>query len=454
MKNNNTHRKHIIVVGGGFAGLNFVKQLFNNSFYRVTLVDRNNYNYFTPLVYQVATSFLEPSSISYPFRKFFKNKEITFRNASLQSVETHLNKVYLSDGGELSYDYLVFATGTKTNFFGNESVRRNAFSLKSIDDALYMRNEMLKTLERASIEKDPVTRQKLLTIVIAGGGATGVELAGMFAEMKKHILKRDYPELKDTPMEIHLIDAAPHLLPSMSNKSHKNAYKVLTRAGVHVRLNTMVAKYENDTVYLTGGERINAKTLIWCAGVIASRVDGISDSSIGKGMRMITDPYQKVKGYKSIFAIGDISIQFQDTDYPDGHPQIAQPAIQQGKTLARNLILMAKGHPMKPFKYFDKGDMAIIGRSFAVADLFKHKVHLSGILGLLSWLFIHLLFLINYTNKIKTFYNWMVAYITCDQALRMVFRSDNIESKGSDSAAHAVPLHSNTQNHHHYVEQG
>jgi NADH:ubiquinone reductase (H+-translocating) len=439
MKINKAYRKHIIVIGGGFAGINFVKQLFNNKFYNVTLVDRNNYNYFTPLLYQVATSFLEPSSISYPFRKLLKDKAIAFRNASLLRVDTSLKKVYLDDGGELDYDYLVFAVGTKTNFFGNENIRQNAFSLKGIDDALYMRNEMIRTLERASIETDPLTKQKLLTIVIAGGGPTGVELAGMFAEMKKHIVGMDYPELKSESADIYLVDIASHLLATMSKKAQEDAYAVLNKLGVQVRLNTHVTRYENDYVHLSDGSRISTCTLIWCAGVVANTIEGISRESLGSSMRMITDHFHKVKGYENIFAIGDISLQSHEDNYPNGHPQVAQPAIQQGKSLARNLLLLAKGNPMKPFKYFDRGEMAIVGRSFAVADFFKQKVHLRGVPGLLGWLFVHLILLVNYNNKIKTFYNWAVAYITCDQALRMVFRSD-LENKRSESAARPVPL--------------
>ena len=448
------YRKHIIVIGGGFAGLNFLKGLSNNKFYDVTLVDRNNYNYFSPLLYQVATSFLEPSSISYPFRKFLKNKGIMFRNASLLSVDTALNKVYLSDGGELEYDYLVFAAGTKTNFFGNESIRRNAFSLKSIEDAIHMRDEMIRKLERASIENDPIEKRKLLTIVLAGGGPTGVELAGMFAEMKKQIIGMDYPELKDEPVEIYLVNSTPNLLASMSEKTHKDAYAVLTKLGVHVRLNTLVSNYEDDRVYLSNGERVDTKMLIWCAGVIANSFEGISKKSLGKGMRMITNEHHQVQGYENIFAIGDISLQSHDDNYPNGYPQVAQPAIQQGKCLAKNLLLLATGRSMNSFKYIDRGEMAIIGRSFAVADLFNHKIHLSGIFGLLGWLLVHLISLVNFNNKIKTFYNWAVAYITCDQPLRMVFRSDDIENKRSESVARVVQLHVTTLNDHAYAKQG
>jgi len=426
---NEDHKKHIVVIGGGFAGLNFITQLFNSRYYEVTLVDKNNYNYFTPLLYQVATSFLEPASISYPFRKFFKNKRIGFRMASVLRVDPAANMLYLSDGGELSYDILVFAAGSRTNFFGNESVRANAYSLKGIDDALYMRNELIKTVERAVIEPDPVKREELLTIVIGGGGPTGVEVAGMLAEMKRYILGNDYPLLKGSVSEIYIIDGSPFLLAPMSERSHADAYRLLDKQGVKIKLNMHVNLYENGEVHLSDGSVIRAGALIWAAGVIANSFEGIADTSMGKGRRMLTDAQNLVVGYDNIYAIGDISIQFRDPAYPAGHPQLAQPAIQQGKRLAKNLILAAKGRAMKPFIYFDRGDMAIIGRRKAVADLFKHKLHLGGILGLLSWLFIHLISLVNYNNKIKTLYNWGIAYLTHDQALRMIFRSENRENR-------------------------
>ena len=421
-------KKNIVVIGGGFAGLNLARELYNNKFYQVTLVDKNNYNYFTPLLYQVATSFLEPSSISYPFRKLFKGREIAFRMAEVLNIDTENNILHLSDGSELVYDFLVFAAGSKTNFFGNESIRQNAFSLKGIDDALFIRNELIKTLEKASLEKDPFERQKLLTIVIAGGGPTGVEVAGMLAEMKKYILGMDYPELKMYEAQIYVIDGAPYLLAPMSEKTHKAAYEALTSMDVHVKLNTQVRLFENDKVHLSTGEIIEAKTLLWAAGVIAHTFEGISETSLGKGKRMITDEYNRVQGYNNIYAIGDISIQFSDSAYPAGHPQLAQPAIQQGKRLAKNLVAMAKGKPLIPFKYFDRGDMAIIGRRFAYADLFKHKFHLGGLPGLLGWLFIHLISLVNYDNMLRTLYSWAISYLTCDQSLRMIFRSENSES--------------------------
>ena len=381
MNTNETNKKHIVIVGGGFAGLNFIRHLYNSKYYDITLVDKNNYNYFTPLLYQVATSFLEPSSISYPFRKLFRHKGIYFRMATVTSINTAINNVYLHDGGVLTYDILVLAAGSKTNFFGNEIIQRNAFSLKGIDDALFMRNELIKVLEKASVEKDPAERKKLLTVVIAGGGPTGVEVAGMLAEFKQYIFAKDYPELQRTGTEIHVVDGAPNLLHPMSDQSYADALKRLTKMGVHVKLSTRVVAFENDKVHLSDDSIIEAKTLIWATGVIANTFDGISTSSTTKSNRMITDAYNLVQGYDNVYAIGDISIQFGDAAYPQGHPQLAQPAIQQGTQLAKNLKRLGRGKPMKPFSYFDRGEMAIFGRNYAVADLFKHKLHFGGLIG-------------------------------------------------------------------------
>lgn len=420
------HTKQVVVVGGGFAGINFAKQLFKSKHYTVTVVDKNNYNYFTPLLYQVATGFLEPASISYPFRKFFKGKsQIRFRMASVTSVDTVTNTVYLDDGHTLSYDVLVFAAGAKTNYFGNAHLQQNAFALKTIDDAIFMRNQLIQNLEKASIEKDPVERKKLMTTVIGGGGPTGVELAGMLAEMKQYIIASDYPEINSDEMEIYIADAAPYLLGPMSDKSHEAAHDTLARMGVKIKLNVGIADYVEDVVTFSNGDTIPTKTLIWAAGVAANTFEGIAPESLGHGKRMLTDGFNRVKGYNDIYAIGDISIQFDDQEYPKGHPQLAQPAIQQGTLLGKNLIRQAKGQPMKPFKYFDRGDMAIIGRRHAVADLFKKKLHIGGLLGLIGWLGIHLLSLVNYNNRVKTLYNWMVAYLTRDQALRLIFRPED-----------------------------
>jgi NADH dehydrogenase len=270
-------------------------------------------------------------------------------------------------------------------------------------------------------------RKRLLTIVIAGGGPTGVEVAGMLAEMNEQIVGEDYPELDDERLVIHLVDGAPYLLAPMSDKSHRAAFEILTDLGVHVHLNELVKRYEDDTVYLSSGNTIDATTLIWSAGVTAQSFQGFAPEVVGKGGRLLTDAFNKVSGYENVYAIGDISIQFTDPVYPNGHPQLAQPAIQQGKRLAKNLNALAKGKQQKAFKYFDRGDMAIIGKSYAVADLFKHKLHLGGLLGLLAWLFIHVVSLVNYNNKVKTLYNWTIAYLTSDPSLRMIFQPNNKE---------------------------
>lgn len=418
------NKSRVVVVGGGFSGLNFIRHLSASAF-EVTLLDKNNFNYFTPLLYQVATGFLEPSSISYPLRKLVNARGFNFRQGELLSIDSANNKIKLKDGDELEYDHLVIAAGTKTNFFGNAGLHERAFELKEISDALAMRNAFIRVLERASVETDPETRKRLLTIVIAGGGPTGVEVAGMLAEMNQRIVGSDYPELNDERLVIHVVDGAPYLLAPMSGKSQRAAFDILTRLGVQVHLNELVKLYDDETVYLSSGQRIDASTLIWSAGVVAQSFEGIAPEAVGKGRRLHTDAFNKVFGHDNIYAIGDIGIQFTDPVYPKGHPQLAQPAIQQGKTLARNLNALAKGKKTKPFRYFDRGDMAIIGKSYAVADLFKHKLHLGGLLGLLAWLFIHVISLVNYNNKVKTLYNWAIAYLTSNPSLRMSFQAKN-----------------------------
>jgi NADH dehydrogenase len=248
-------------------------------------------------------------------------------------------------------------------------------------------------------------------------------VAGMLAEMKMSLLKKEYPELKDESMQIHVIDGAPALLFPMSKKTHRAAYKILHAMGINVKLNVQVTQFEKDQVHLSDGEVIDSKTLIWAAGVVANTFDGIDETSLGRGRRMMTDAFNQVKGYSNIYAIGDISIQSDDKLYPYGHPQLAQPAIQQGKRLAKNLRRLARGRAMKPFVYFDRGEMAIIGRKHAMVDLFGHKIHFGGLAGLLSWLFIHLISLVNYNNIVKTLYGWTIAYLTKDQALRMIFEA-------------------------------
>lgn len=420
---------NIVIVGGGFAGINLAKALTNEPDIQVTLIDKNNYNFFPPLIYQVATAYLEPSSISYPFRKFFAGKKnLTFRLGEVLSVNQTENKVILNNGDVL-YDQLVFASGAETSFFGMENVQKNAIPMKTLNDAIEMRNKLLQNMEKAVLTKDIRERRKLLTVVVAGGGPTGVEVSGMFAEMRNGILLKEYPELGTTASNIYLVDGGNALLSPMSKASQTDTFNALTKMGVVVKLNTRVVDYKEDTVYFANGDTIATKNLIWAAGVSAKQFEGIAAESYGRGRRMETDAYNKVNLTTNIYAIGDTAIMTADAHFPEGHPQVAQVAIQQGKNLAKNFVAMLRNKPLTPFSYHDKGSMAIIGKNKAVVDIPKPKMHFNGFFAWLVWLFIHLISLITYRNRLKTFYNWMVAYFAKDQSYRMIIRPEKVNSK-------------------------
>jgi len=415
-----TELKQVVIVGGGFAGVNLAKELAKHNSYVITLVDKNNYNFFPPLLYQVATGYLETSNISYPFRKLFRgSNNFTFRMGTVIKVVQPENKLVL-DNGELHYDILVFATGTETNYFGMENVKKNSIPMKTVQDAIYMRNTLLERLERATREPDPAVRKKLTTI--AGGGPTGVEISGMFAEMKRVVIPKDYPELIGSNGEIYLVDGLKSVLAPMSEKSQKYTYDTLTEMGVNIKLDCMVKDFSDDVVQFSTGESIETTTLIWAAGVTASVFDGIERESYGRGRRMLVDAFNKVHGTQNIYALGDTCLQTTDLAFPDGHPQVAQVAIQQGVNLGKNLKNVVEGKSLKPFVYHDKGSMAIIGRFKAVADLPKPKMHFDGFIAWMAWLFVHLVSLINFRNKVKTFYNWFVSYTTKDQSLRVIVK--------------------------------
>jgi len=413
---------HIVVIGGGFAGVNIAKSLANKKNFQVTLVDKNNYNFFPPLIYQVATAYLEPTSISYPFRKLFSGKDnLHFRLGEVKKIVPAENKIIL-DSGELTYDQLVFATGAETNYFGMENVKRHAIPMKTLSDALEMRNRLLEQMEKAVISNDAAEIKKLVTVVIAGGGPTGVELAGMFAEMKNGILRKEYPALSGKGVEIILVDGGNVVLAPMSPQSQQDTFEALTKLGVKIKFDYQVKDYVDDTILFTNGERIATKNLIWAAGVTASVFEGLPVESYGRGRRMLVDEYNKVNGTENIYAVGDTCFQITDTHFPNGHPQVAQVAIQQGLNLAKNFQSLVNGKALKAFAYVDKGSMAIIGRNKAVVDLPKPRLHLKGFIAWLAWLFIHLLSLITYRNRVRTFWNWMIAYFTKDQSLRMIIR--------------------------------
>lgn len=421
-------KKRIVIIGGGFAGVNLANSLSNSKDYEVILVDKNNYNFFPPLLYQVATGFLETSSIAYPFRKLFKGKQnVRFWLGEFVEVMADKHKVILSNG-ELEYDYLVFATGTTTNYFGMDNLKKNAIPMKTLDDALNMRNILLQRIEKASKSINVEEKSDLLTIVVAGGGPTGVELAGMFAEMSKSIIEKEYPEfLNLLDSKIYLIENSDEILKPMSVKSKKYALKTLTKMGVDIKLNTGVTDFDGTKAILTDGSVIKTKNLIWAAGVTGIKFAGIDNTFYGKGNRIIVDGFNKVIGTENIYAIGDGCIQEQlDVNFQLGHPQVAQVAIQQGKTLGNNFKALVKNKKLKQFKYTDKGSMAIIGKSNAVVDMMK-RVHLNGFVALVMWLFIHLSFLVNRNNRFKTFINWVIAYVTNNQSLRMIVRPSKTE---------------------------
>lgn len=411
-------KKHIIIVGGGFAGIHLIQSLKNDTRFKITLVDKNNYHFFPPLIYQVATSFIQASNISYPFRKMTAEyKNVHFHMGSLVKVDPE-KKMIETDTGDLSYDYLVLGLGTESNFFGMENVQRCGLPMKSIEEALYLRNHMLLNLEEAARNKDLKTAQRLQNVVIAGGGPTGVELAGMLAEMGKYIAEKEYPEIKLGLSNIYLIDALPTLLSPMSKMAQETAYNKLKSLGVKIILNVSVKDYVDKKVILSDGSSIDTETLIWTSGVIGREVKGLPAESIGKGRRIMVDAFNKVNGVNDIYALGDISLQLSDPNFPKGHPQLAQVAIQHGKNLGANFKKMQNSGELKAFIYNDKGSMAIISKFNAVVDL--PKFSFNGFFAWLTWLFIHVIPLVSFRSKIRLALDWFRLFITNNPSIRLI----------------------------------
>ena len=417
--------RKIVVLGGGFAGVNLVKRLANDNRFRVTLVDKNNFHSFTPLLYQVAMAFIEPSNISYPFRRLFQEKDnLRFHMGCVTNVNV-TQKIVETDTGPVEYDYLVLAVGTESNFFGMENVKKNSWPLKTITDATNLRNHLLLNMEKASRSSDPEERTRLLNIVIAGGGPTGVEVAGMLAEMAHHIAPVEYPEIpRVTNPPIYLIEAAPVLLGPMSKKSQAEAAKVLTSLGVQIKLNVAVRDYVEGKVILANGEIIPTNCLIWTSGVIGKSVPGLPAEVLGRGRRIMVDAFNKVKGMQDVFAIGDIALMTEDEKFPNGHPQLAQVAIQQGKNLSENLKRQYEARTLKPFVYNDKGSMAIISKYKAVVDL--PNAFVKGFIAWLIWLFIHLIPITSFRNKMKLAFSWLWSFMTNDPTLRLIIRPSSL----------------------------
>jgi len=413
-------QRRVVVVGGGLGGLKLVSSLRDTDF-QVVLVDKNNYNQFPPLIYQVASAGLEPSNISFPFRRLFQGwKNFFFRMAEVQHIDTE-EKAIKTSIGMIHYDDLVLAAGATTNFFGNKNIEASALPMKSVSESMRLRNTILQNLERAETEDNEARKQALMNIAIVGGGPSGVEIAGVLAEMKQTILPRDYPDLDTSCMHIYLINATPRLLGAMSERSSREAERALKELGVEVMTNCMVTDYVDKELVLKDGQRISAETVIWVSGIKANNIDGIPTESIGHAGRILVDRFNRVKGLKDVYAIGDQCIVEGDEAYPYGHPQLAQVAIQQAKTLAKNLIRQEKGETEQPFSYHNLGTMATIGRKKAVVEIGKLKF--GGFFAWLLWLIVHLRSILGVKNKTIVFLNWMWSYMNYKQSLRLILKA-------------------------------
>ena len=409
----------IVIIGGGFAGISLAKKLRNKKV-QVVLLDKHNYHNFQPLMYQVATGGLEPDSIAYPIRKIVQEyKDFYFRLAEVREIDAQNNTIY-ADIGELKFDYLVIATGSKTNYFGNKEIERNSMAMKTIPQSLNIRSLILENFEQALLTNDIDERHSLMNFVLVGGGPTGVELAGALAEMKKAILPKDYPDLDVRKMEINLIQSGDRILNTMSENASEKAEKFLLDLGVSVWKDVRVTGYDGKTVTTNSDLSFDSATVIWTAGVQGALPHGLkADSFIKNVNRIKVNKYNQVEGYDNLFAIGDIAVMTSE-EYPQGHPMMAQPAMQQGRLLAENVIRLLDKKELKPFVYKDKGSMATIGRNKAVVDLPKFKF--SGVFAWFVWMFVHLFSLIGFKNKAVVFLNWVYNYVRFDREARLIMR--------------------------------
>ncbi|WP_113661665.1 NAD(P)/FAD-dependent oxidoreductase [Pedobacter nanyangensis] len=412
------HKKKIVIIGGGFGGIELAKKLKSQNV-DIVILDKHNYHTFQPLLYQVATGGLEADSIAFPIRKIFKGqKNLKFRVTEVKKVVPEENKLETTIG-DYHYDYLVIATGSTSNFFGQTEIAQNAMPMKSIPEALNLRSLILQNLEAAIIATDPEREHELLNFVVVGGGPTGVETAGAIAELKKHVLKNDYPELDLNKVNIYLIEGSPELLGAMSVQAQQKSKAFLEELGVTVYTEARVQGYDGKTLSLVDGRNIGSATVIWSAGVKGVVLDGLNTEIVVRGNRLKVNDINLVEGYQNIFAIGDVAAMITD-ETPNGHPGVAPAAIQQGKQLAKNLINMIENKPTVPFKYFDKGAMATVGRNRAVVDI--NKIRFQGIFAWFTWMFVHLMTLVGFRNKLVVFVNWVWSYFSYDRGTRLIIR--------------------------------
>ncbi len=413
--------KKIVIIGAGFAGLKLAKKLTKLNLFEIWIIDKNNYHQFQPLFYQVATSGLEPSSISFPLRKVFQNKKNIFIRCATVTKINHEKQFVETTVGNINFDYLVIANGATTNFFNNNEISSNAFPMKSVSEALFLRNQILQNIENALIQpKDKQT--EFLSVAIVGAGPTGVELSGALAELRKRVLPKDYPELDFSQMTITLIEASPKVLSVMSEISSKKSKEYLEKLNVNVLTSTSVTAYDGIEVSLSNGIKLKTRNLIWAAGVIANNLNGIDSDKRGRGNRIKVNGYNQVDGFETIFAIGDVALMSTDK-YPNGHPQVATVANEQADCLAHNFKNIINKTKLIPFEYSDKGSMATIGRHLAVVDLPSFKFQ--GFFAWLFWMFLHLMLILGVKNKILVFINWLWKYFTFDQSLRLIIKPIN-----------------------------
>lgn len=421
-----TEQKRVVIVGAGFGGLVLARKLSQNSDLQIVLIDKNNYHQFQPLFYQVAMAGLEPSSISFPLRKIFQSrKNVNIRVTEVLKINPETNVVETGLGA-IEYDYLVLATGADTNFFGMKNMIENAMPMKSVSEALAIRNRMLQNFEDALSAETLEERLGLMNIVIVGGGPTGVEIAGTLAEMKRHILPKDYPELNFDSMQIYLYESSSEVLEVMSDEASVKAKQYLTDLGVNLRLGVRISDFDGKYVFTNTGDRLRTNNLIWAAGVKANGLEGIPTTAYARGGRVKVNRFSQVEGFQNVFALGDLALMTEEK-YPNGHPQLAQPAMQQGELLAQNFARLLKGQEMKPFTYKDLGSMATVGRNLAVVDLPFWKFQ--GFFAWMTWMFVHLISIVGVKNRLLIFINWLWNYVTYDQSLRLIIKPKILKEK-------------------------
>lgn len=413
-------KKRVVIVGGGLGGLRLAEDLYGSGM-QVVLIDKNNFHQFPPLIYQIASAGIDPSSISFPFRQIFrKRKDFYFRMAEARMVDTE-KKILQTSIGKIDYDYLVLAAGATTNFFGNKNIEEWAIPMKTVPEAMGLRNALLSNFERALTCATEEERQELLNVVIVGGGATGVEIAGALAEMRRYVIPYDYPDMDSSLMHIYLIEAGDRLLAGLSQESSQKAYEFLKSMGVDIQFGKMVTDYRDHKVIMKDGTEIPTRTFLWVSGIRANAMPGIDESHLGRGFRFKVDEYNRIPGVEDVFVIGDQCLQTSDSAYPNGHPQVAQVAIQQAKNLAKNLKLIDQGadsSELTAFRYKNLGSMATIGRNKAVVEI--GKFHSQGFFAWVLWLVVHLRSILGVKNKMMVLLNWLWKYVSYNDSIRMI----------------------------------